>query len=187
MLKTLMIPVLFFSIAYCSNPKAPEKNITTILPQKVEQKETTSPIAPTKKSMTEASFQTELLRLVNNLRAKGCRCGRKRMKPVGPLRLNKLLEKAAQAHANDMYRNDFFEHEGSDGSTVGERVERAGYAWSHVGENILWGMTDVKNVFEGWKKSPSHCKAMMDPEYKEMGVAYSGTYWVQDFGTKRNW
>ena len=43
------------------------------------------------------------------------------------LRYSTELEKTAQIHADDMVRNDFFSHTGSDGSGVGVRLTRNGY------------------------------------------------------------
>ena len=43
---------------------------------------------------------------------------------------------AAYRHSRDMADHDHFSHTGTDGSTLGARVDAAGYAWSGVGENI---------------------------------------------------
>jgi uncharacterized protein YkwD len=123
-----------------------------------------------------------LLELVNQLRKKGCRCGRKRMKSVPPLKMNRLLNQAARGHANDMASKDFFEHRGSNGSSISDRISKIGYDWQAVAENIFWGRADIQEVFEGWKDSPGHCKNMMGRDYREMGFAKVGDYWVQDFG-----
>ncbi len=132
-----------------------------------------------------ATWENDLLAMVNQLRQEGCRCGRKRMAPVGPLRLSSKLNKAAQVHANDMERNQFFNHKGTDGSQVSDRATRVGYRWSNIGENISWNYPGVKATFEGWKKSKGHCENMMSPDFKEMGAARSGAYWVQTLGTAR--
>lgn len=119
---------------------------------------------------------------VNRLRSKGCHCGRKYMPPVRPLRWSARLEKAALAHARDMERNDFFEHRGSDGSSIGTRADRVGYRWRAVGENIAAGYDSFQDVLLGWKDSPSHCLNLMSSSYTEMGVVSIGGLWVQDLG-----
>ena len=59
--------------------------------------------------------------LVNQERAKvGC----------SPLAMNTALNNAALGHSEDMARNDFFDHTGSDGSSPWDRMARAGYQWS---------------------------------------------------------
>lgn len=124
----------------------------------------------------------ELLQLVNQLRKKGCRCGRKKMKPAPPLKMNNLLNQAAQNHANDMASKKFFDHRGSNGSSISDRISKTGYDWQAVGENIFWGRVGIREVFAGWKSSPGHCKNMMSKDFREMGFAKVGDYWVQDFG-----
>jgi len=37
-------------------------------------------------------------------------------------------------------------------------------------------------VMQGWFHSPGHCKNLMNPAFKEIGIAENNTYWVQDFG-----
>ena len=128
-------------------------------------------------------FKSEMLNLVNQLRKDGCRCGRKKMRPVPPVKWNDQLEQAALNHAKDMNANRFFEHKGSNGSSISQRIEKTGYNWQAVSENIYKGSDRAKGVFQTWKESPTHCKNIMDKSYKEMGVARAGLYWVQDFGT----
>ena len=55
---------------------------------------------------------------------------------VAPLSRNNLLDNAAYNHSYDMLINDFQSHTGSNGSSISDRVEDAGYDWSSVGENI---------------------------------------------------
>jgi uncharacterized protein YkwD len=131
------------------------------------------------------AWKVEMLQLVNKIRAEGCTCGRKKMPPAPPLRWNGKLEKAAQAHANDMARANYLGHRGSDGSKIGDRADRAGYDWMAVAENVSWGGSSAKDTFEGWKDSPGHCLNMMNAGYKEMGAARKGSYWAQLFGSSR--
>jgi uncharacterized protein YkwD len=51
-----------------------------------------------------------------------------------------------------------------------------------IGENIAFGPPTIAEVMQGWFNSPGHCKNLMNPEFKEIGVAEDRTYWVQDFG-----
>lgn len=126
-----------------------------------------------------------ILTLVNQLRSEGCRCGSRQMPPVAALTQNTKLNKAALRHAIDMHTNDFFDHTGSDGTVVADRVTDSGYSWQTVGENIAWGYQDIHSVFAGWKDSPGHCRNMMNPHFKHMGIARMGDYWVQTFARPR--
>ncbi len=128
------------------------------------------------------SEKTEMLTLVNRLRAKGCHCGNRYMPPVGPVRWNSKLETAAAGHAQDMNTNDFFSHTSSDGSGIGKRADRAGYRWRAVGENIAEGYGGFPRTMLAWKDSPGHCRNLMNAGYNEMGVSKVGDLWVQDFG-----
>ena len=131
------------------------------------------------------NFQTDMLVYVNTLRTKGCKCDGLQMPLVAALKWNTLLENAAKRHANDMLKNNFFDHTGSDGSTLSKRATDAGYLWSALGENIAKGYTSVPTVIDGWVKSSGHCKNMMSANFTELGAANIGVYWVQDFGKSR--
>lgn len=141
----------------------------------------TTTITETPTKLSETSKQ-EALSMVNRLRAKGCHCGRKYMPPVGPIKWNAQLEQAALGHANDMLRNDFFAHQSSDGSGIGDRADGAGYKWRAVGENIAQGYPNFQRTLLAWQASPGHCINLMRGGYSEMGVALVGDIWVQDFG-----
>lgn len=128
--------------------------------------------------------QDELLNHINEVRTRGCRCGRRSYPAAPPLRWNEKLETAARRHARDMSRNDFFDHRGSDGSDIGDRISAAGYRWGAVAENIAWGDLTPETVIEGWFDSPGHCRNLMNPDYEETGVAWEGKYWVQKLGSR---
>jgi uncharacterized protein YkwD len=110
-----------------------------------------------------------------------------------PLSLNPLLTATAQAHSQDMADNDFFGHNGSNGSTVFDRVGSTGYDYFTVSENIAAGFALPKTVVEGWMNSPEHRANLLNPTLKEIGVGFSSLendggnapyhyYWTQDFG-----
>ena len=135
-------------------------------------------------SVSSTVNKTVLLQLVNDARKKGCNCGNTYYAPAPALTWNDQLEKAAYNHSNDMFRNKYFSHTGSDGSGSGERIDDAGYSWRYYGENIAQGYPAEKEVVSGWLSSPGHCSNIMSKDYKEMGVAKVGDYWTQDFGSR---
>lgn len=130
-------------------------------------------------------FAAEMLLAVNQLRVRGCYCGENYMPPVKPLKWNADLAQAAQRHAEDMSANRWFEHTGTDGSTVANRVSDTGYNWSAVGENIAYGYKSIEKVIDGWQKSEGHCRNIMKAAYVEVGVARIGNYWAQTFAKPR--
>jgi uncharacterized protein YkwD len=83
-----------------------------------------------------------------------------------------------------MYTNNYFNHTGLNGSSAGDRIIAAGYAWRSFGENIAKGYSTEQSVMDGWIRSEGHCKNIMNPGFKEMGVARVGTYWTQEFGSR---
>jgi uncharacterized protein YkwD len=134
-----------------------------------------------------SSFKQDFLDLINQTRAKGCKCGNTYMPPAPPLIWNDELEDAAKGHANDMAKQSYFSHESKDGRTMSSRIVTAGYyfkGWKSftVGENIAFGQTSIREVMAGWFKSEGHCHNLMNPSFKEVGVAEKNKYWVQDFG-----
>jgi uncharacterized protein YkwD len=133
---------------------------------------------------SEPGTAKAMLKAVNDLRARGCRCGSKRMPPVPALQWDDLLALAAQRHAGDMASGDFFSHTGSDGSRVSQRAREVGYTWRQIGENIAYNYPNAEAVIAGWQESPPHCKNMMSPDFKQMGAAYQDGYWVQVLGRK---
>ncbi|MCC1493679.1 CAP domain-containing protein [Cognatishimia sp. F0-27] len=92
------------------------------------------------------------------------------------------LDQAARAHARDMVRNNFFEHTGSNGSTVSDRVRKAGYSYCLVAENLAYGQKDVQAAMDSWEKSPGHRRNLLNPQLREFGFAREGLYWVMVLG-----
>ena len=131
----------------------------------------------------------EILDGVNAARAAGRRCGATVFKPAAPLHLDESLTHAALAHATDMAAHDRFDHQGSDGSTPAQRVERAGFGHHRiVGENIAAGAMTASEVTQGWLASAPHCANIMDGRFTLIGIAYaenvrtrSAIFWTQDF------
>ncbi|WP_405733346.1 CAP domain-containing protein [Streptomyces sp. NBC_01537] len=116
--------------------------------------------------------------LVNSARSKaGC----------SALTVNAKLTKAAQSHSNDMSDSQTMSHTGSDGSSPGDRITRAGYDWRTYGENVAYGYPTPESVMAGWMSSPGHKANILNCAFKEIGVglAQDGYYWTQDFGAAR--
>lgn len=136
------------------------------------------------------AYQAEMLELVNEARATARDCGSTRYPATHALQYQCDLDEAAEGHSMDMADNNFFNHTGSDGLGVGERVTDSGYEWSAVGENIAAGQTTVEQVVQGWLDSPGHCENIMSDLFEEFGTsrvdtdsADYDTYWTQVFAT----
>jgi uncharacterized protein YkwD len=126
------------------------------------------------------------LQLVNDVRARGARCGEKSFGPAPPVRLSGTLAEVALGHASDMALHDYFEHQDLSDRSPADRVRAIGYRETLVGENIAYGPQSADEVVQGWLDSPGHCENIMDPRFSEMGLAFAagqasrrGLYWVQ--------
>ena len=130
---------------------------------------------------------TRVLRLVNEVRARGARCGDRSFAPAPPVKLSETLAGVAFGHADDMAKHNYFEHEDLTGHSPADRVRAVGYQEKLVGENIAYGPKSAEEVVQGWLDSPGHCENIMDPRFAEMGIAYAagghagrrGLFWVQ--------
>ncbi|MFJ8014273.1 CAP domain-containing protein [Streptomyces sp. NPDC096339] len=116
----------------------------------------------------------EIVQLVNAERVKaGCE----------PLTVNAQLTQAAQAHAEDMAKNNLTGHTGSDGSNEETRLDRVGYNWSAWAENVSGpGYPDSKAHVVGWMNSSGHKGNIVNCNFTETGVGVSGDRAVQMFG-----
>ena len=127
--------------------------------------------------------QSYMLKRINKIRKKGCKCGRKRLKSVNALVWSETLAYSAARHADQMSRHDYFAHRSIEGLDVGERLDEIGYKWQYVGENLAIGQKSFDEALVDWMESESHCKMIMNPNMKEMGLSRVGKYWVHHFGT----
>jgi len=134
----------------------------------------------------EGSINKNLvLQLINDYRTSGCNCGAGGyFAATNPVIWNDTLELAAKVHSTDMYSKKFFSHTGSDGSKMSDRIQRLGYNWKTCGENIGQGYKNEEQVVNGWINSSGHCSNIMDPKFKEIGVAKVGEYWTLVFGAR---
>jgi len=101
----------------------------------------------------------------------------RRQNQLSELRRNKTLDKAARAFAQYMARSGKFAHT-ADGRRPADRTIAAGYKHCRISENLALNIDSrgfesrplARAAVEGWKKSPSHRKAMVDPLVVEIGV-----------------
>lgn len=94
------------------------------------------------------------------------------------LTVNPQLMAAAQGHSADMACNNFLDHTGSDGSSIGSRINQAGYYGYYV-EIIAIGTP--QNAMSQWLDDELHLNAILDPKATQIGVGYA-YYSDSDFG-----
>lgn len=108
-----------------------------------------------------------------------------------PLAVNSALTAAAQDYAATMATDDWFAHEGPDGSTPASRAEAAGYAgWAYLAENLYRGFygDSPASIIQAWAASPAHLNAMLSGQATDIGVGcYANGYYrwcVQGSGAR---
>lgn len=150
--------------------------------------------AGTRATCDIADFRALALARINSHRAAGASCGTSgNFGPAPALAWNDALTQASLVHSDDMVARNFFSHTGSDGSSAGQRATVAGYGWSTWGENIAAGQVGVDSVVAAWMASPGHCANLMNPRFRDVGLACVRgtasndyrTYWTQTLGAAR--
>ena len=124
-------------------------------------------------------FELEVFRLTNNERES---------LGIAPLQWHSSLASVARSHSEDMARNNFMSHTGSDGSSPFDRMSRAGISFSTAAENVAAGYQTPESVVAGWMSSPGHRNNILNSGLTHLGVGYvynSGSYyrhyWTQAF------
>jgi uncharacterized protein YkwD len=144
-----------------------------------------SPPAPAASSPTSApssrpsgSAALQVVALVNQERSDaGC----------DPLEVDTRLATAAQRHSEDQAEHQTMSHDGSDGSTLAQRIDRVGYKWRTIGENVAYGQTTPTQVMDAWMNSAGHRQNIRNCDFEDIGVGVARDsdgrlYWTQDFG-----
>lgn len=121
-----------------------------------------------------------------------CANRKRRAAGLSALRVAGVLTRAAQLHAGNMARQDFFSHTDRRGRNFWHRVamfdrKREFFARS---ENIAVGNVPINRICAGWMQSSGHRKNMLDPDVTWIGAGFAtggswGRYFVQVFGTRR--
>ena len=131
--------------------------------------------------------ELEFLGLINDYREQN---------GLRPVILSDTLTVAAERHSEDMAEYGFFAHNTAqssyyeDGAEPWDRMAAEGYDHNTAkGENLAVGYETAAEAMQAWKTSPSHNAAMLDGNYRVMGVArindpesVHGWYWTTDFG-----
>jgi|GEM_PF-4257524 len=107
-----------------------------------------------------------------------------------PLIVSSTLQKAAQAKANDMLKNQYFSHTTPKGETPWNFMNSQKYYFLYAGENLAMQYDSAEHVVESWMQSAAHRDNLLSKRFTEIGVGmahgiYQGaptTIVVQMFG-----
>jgi uncharacterized protein YkwD len=111
---------------------------------------------------TPTPGEVAIVRVMNTIRATN---------GVPPLRIGRLLSRAARAHSVDMVRRGYFDH----GPFV-QRLRRFGVRAPYVGENLASGTRPLSAaaIVQMWIASPPHRQNLLDRDFRRIGVGLAG-------------
>lgn len=121
-----------------------------------------------------ASFEAEVIRLVNEIRAEN---------GLHPLTANWELSRVARYKSQDMLDKGYFAHNSPTYGTPFQMIKAFGLSFRTAGENIAKGYATPQAVVNGWMNSSGHRANILNSSYKQIGVGYvaKGNYWTQMF------
>lgn len=126
------------------------------------------------KDTTADSYEKEVVRLVNEERAK---------RGLGELTYDWQLSRVARYKSQDMSDNNYFSHNSKTYGTPFEMMKSFGISYRSAGENIARGQATPKAVVDAWMNSSGHRANILSPSFTKIGVGYvsKGKYWTQMF------
>lgn len=133
----------------------------TPLPQVTETVQVTpSQIKTIKKSATQpvSINKATVYELINDYRE---------TKGLPEVKVDSRLEASAASKAQDMITKNYFEH-----GNPWKFITKENYKFNYAAENLAINYFSSNSLFNGWKSSPSHNKAMLDDQNQHMGLAF---------------
>lgn len=85
--------------------------------------------------------------------------------------INDSLNKAAQAKAEDMVKNNYFAHKSPDGKMPWDWIDRNEYAYLYAGENLAMNFTSAFSAHQALIMSESHKRNILNSRYSDIGIA----------------
>lgn len=119
-----------------------------------------------------AQFAQQVLDLVNKERSKA---------GLGSLSMDDELSKMAMAKAQDMYNNNYFDHNSPTHGSPFDMMKEYGITYQSAGENIAKGQTTPTQVMNDWMNSPGHKANILNKSFTKIGIAFYNNEWVQEF------
>lgn len=119
---------------------------------------------------------SDFVTAINNARAIPRVCGAVAYGAAPALTWDNRLAAAALKHSLDMFVNNFFDPNGSDGSTPAQRVAQEGYVASLALQNIAGfnSTLTLEQAIQTWIGIPDTCARLMDPVVTQMGLTRMG-------------
>ncbi|ABX42308.1 CAP domain-containing protein [Lachnoclostridium phytofermentans] len=155
--------------------KKPETEVPKVEVPKVEAPGQSGKNDGGSESKTDLSYAEQVVKLVNEERAKN---------GLSPLTIDKSVESAALVRSKEIEKS--FSHTRPNGSTFSTALKEQGVNYMAAGENIAWGQKSPEEVMQAWMNSEGHRANILNAKFTKIGVGYyqnsNGTkYWTQLF------
>lgn len=128
-----------------------------------------------KQKIIDKANEQQILEMTNIIR------GRHQLEQ---LKWNEEVAKVALGHSKDMKVNEYFDHVSPTKGDLSARLATRNIKYQMAGENIAAKYIDAAAAVNGWLNSEGHRKAMLSPDFKELGVGVDELYYTQNFITK---
>lgn len=154
--------------------KSPSRNPVNQTPtNNTPEKVPTKPAEQVQKDKTDSSlYAQQVLDLVNQERSKA---------GLSSLSMNNELSNMAMVKAQDMYNNNYFDHNSPTYGSPFDMMKEFGISYKTAGENIANGQTTPKQVMNDWMNSPGHKANILHSSFTHIGIAFYNNEWVQEF------
>lgn len=124
----------------------------------------------------------QVIELTNQMRSK---------QGLPPVSENAALAAAANAKAQNMFSENYWAHFAPSGKSPWDFILNSGYKFTYAGENLAKNFYTSEEVVNAWMNSPTHRDNLLNPKYKDVGIAVvegvlngqKTTLVVQEFGT----
>lgn len=125
-------------------------------------------------SSSVRAYETEVIRLVNEQRAKY---------GLKPLTENWELSRVARYKSQDMHDKKYFSHTSPTYGSPFTMMKNFGISYRTAGENIAMGYATPQAVVTAWMNSSGHRANILNASFTQIGVGYvaDGNYWTQQF------
>ena len=90
---------------------------------------------------------------------------------LSTLKYDLNLQMAAIAKAEDMAKNDYFEHYTPNGDAPWKFMIDNNYIYEVAGENLAIDFNNSKNINNAWMASPTHKTNILNPDYENIAIA----------------
>lgn len=154
-----------------------EKPVEKPKPIPPVEKPVEKPVVKPNQDFNVASYQQQVLNLVNTERANA---------GLNTLSLDNTLQSSAMAKSKDMAEKGYFDHTSPTYGSVSNMLKQFGVSYRYNGENIAKGQSTPQSVMNSWMGSSGHKANILSPNFTHLGV---GVYknnngqicWTQQF------